>query len=227
MVGKTWNYERVILTGTVAFGGLVTLLVLWQTLTANTAGQRSANAFLLFEMVLGMLVIFVPTLFTRLTKIDIPGMVKIYYWIFLICAVFVGTGLHVIAIIYYWDKILHISSSMLIVAIGYGLMGYFFQDHFFKEISPVFFVIFGFMFGLAGGALWEFYEFSCDTFLGMNLQRFARNGKDLVGQAALLDTMGDLLIDALGSFLFSLFCFFSSKGDAQFYAKFAFRKQVN
>ena len=73
------------------------------------------------------------------------------------------------------------------------------------------------------GVLWEFYEFTCDSF-GMNLQRYMKAGHLLLGRAALLDTMGDLLADFIGAVIFAVILGVQLKKDAGFMEQFYFKK---
>ena len=60
------------------------------------------------------------------------------------------------------------------------------------------------------GALWEIYEFTGDGLFGLNMQKYMlENGTQLVGRAALGDTMKDIIVDVLGSLLASVIGFFS------------------
>lgn len=52
---------------------------------------------------------------------------------------------------------------------------------------------------------WEFWEWSWDMLLDMNLQRYKSGNTVFVGRRVLQDTMGDLLINVIGSFLLSFF----------------------
>ena len=86
-------------------------------------------------------------------------------------------------------------------ALGFILVDWLNKDEHVKlSMSPVFVSIFAFSFALAVGALWEIYEFSFDTLLGLNMQKFKdEDGTLLIGAAALRDTMGDLIIDAIAA----------------------------
>jgi uncharacterized membrane protein YjdF len=79
-------------------------------------------------------------------------------------------------------------------------------------LSPVFVALFAFCFALSLGVIWEVFEFSLDYFLNTNTQRYAlHSGVPLIGQAALLDTMKDLIVDAIGAFAMSVIGFISLK----------------
>ncbi len=62
-----------------------------------------------------------------------------------------GTILHLIEIISFWDKVLHTVSPMVLTAVGYGLICMFLKDVPVREVSPWLFLLMGFAFaGLCG-----------------------------------------------------------------------------
>lgn len=67
-------------------------------------------------------------------------------------------------------------------------------------MRPRFVAIFAFVFSLAVGVLWEIFEFAMDQLFGMNMQ------KAMFGDpSGLTDTMWDLIVDAIGALVISLF----------------------
>jgi len=57
-----------------------------------------------------------------------------------------------------------------------------------------------FLFAFGVGALWELFEFAMDSILGTNMQ------KTMLGDASgLTDTMLDLLVDALGALVITIY----------------------
>jgi hypothetical protein len=60
-------------------------------------------------------------------------------------------------------------------------------------MNPAFVALFSFAFAMAIGGLWEIFEFSMDNFLGLNMQK-----------TGLVDTMWDLIVDALGALFISV-----------------------
>ena len=80
------------------------------------------------------------------------------------------------------------------------------------ESSPVFIAVFAFSFALALGAVWEIYEFTMDSVFGTNMQKYMLdNGTALIGQAALQDTMKDIIVDAIGALVMSTIGYISLK----------------
>ena len=80
------------------------------------------------------------------------------------------------------------------------------------NLSPIFVAIFSFCFAIALGTVWEFYEFTADGILSTNMQKFATEvGEPMVGRLALMDTMKDLVVDAVGALFMSLVGYISLK----------------
>ena len=68
------------------------------------------------------------------------------------------------------------------------------------------------MFAIMLGVFWEVYEFAFDGLLGLNMQKFMlESGEQLIGRAALADTMEDLIVDMLGAFVMSVIGYISLK----------------
>lgn len=80
------------------------------------------------------------------------------------------------------------------------------------SLSPAFVALFAFCFAISIGAIWEIYEFSADLVLHTNMQKYAlESGELLAGQAALVDTMKDLIIDTVGALGVSVIGYMLSK----------------
>lgn len=83
------------------------------------------------------------------------------------------------------------------------------------EAKAFWLVIFSFSFALAIGVLWEIFEFSMDQVFGFNMQK-----------SGLIDTMWDLIVDALGAFLSSLAGYLYLKGEDKFSFSFFMNKFI-
>lgn len=66
--------------------------------------------------------------------------------------------------------------------------------------------IFSFCFALALGALWEIFEFGVDTFFGANMQKARGLGleSNCNTRLGVVDTMWDLILDAIGALIASI-----------------------
>lgn len=184
--------------------------------------QKQGLTFIL-ESSLGILLIFIPDIFRRIFQITFSDRLIYFYWFFLFVSVFLGTALHFISMISFWDKILHFISPMLLTAIGYSIASYFLRDIPPRKVSPWLYLLFGFAFAGLCGVFWEFWEFLCDSIADMNLQRYATSaGKPFIGRAALMDTMGDLFTNTIGAGVFLLLSFFSYQKQPDYFTQFRF-----
>ena len=179
----------------------------------------------IIECLAGIALIFLPEIIAKLFRLVLPEKIIYFYWFFLVISVFLGTSLHMISIVSFWDKILHTVSPMVLTALGYGLLGFLMKDANISKTSPWLFLLFGFAFAGVCGVFWEFWELLCDTVAGMNLQRYATStGELLVGRAALMDTMGDLLTNTLGAVLMGIFARIQSRGSASYFEEYRLKK---
>ncbi|WP_313340172.1 hypothetical protein [Sedimentibacter sp.] len=162
---------------------------------------RSDYVLMLLQCILGIIVMFIPSVVEHKLYVDIPNKMEVMYFIFLYCAIYLGEVRNFYFLIPYWDLILHAFSGAMLGALGFSLVSYFNDMEVLKtRLSPFFVALFAFCFALAAGAVWEIYEFLADSLLGTNMQKFIlADGTVLAGHAALRDTMTDLIVDAISS----------------------------
>ena len=174
---------------------------------------KSDYALMLLQCILGIIVMFIPSVVERRLRIDIPNKMEVMYFIFLYCAIYLGEVRNFYYVIPYWDMILHAFSGAMLGALGFGLVSYFNEMDVLKtNLSPFFIAMFAFCFALSSGVIWEIYEFSVDSMFGTNMQKFIlADGTVLVGQAALRDTMKDLIVDALSALAVTVIGYYSVK----------------
>ncbi|KAF1296573.1 hypothetical protein BAU15_14620 [Enterococcus sp. JM4C] len=203
------------------------LFVFGYTIYEFIIGKYSVTQSWIFviEVIASIALIFLPQLFRKLFKLNVPTSIIYFYWFFLLISAFIGTGLHVISYISFWDKILHAVSPMLLTALGYGLIGFFMKRAKISETSPWLFLLFGFAFAGLCGVFWEFWEFGCDQFFNMNLQRYLTSGEvELIGRSALMDTMGDLITNTIGALIMGGYAWFMSKKNATYFENYRLTK---
>ena len=128
------------------------------------------------------------------------------YYIFLYCAIFLGEVLQFYYLIPHWDTILHFFSGAMLGALGFILVSWLNDSEKVRvSLTPAFVALFAFCFALSCGAIWEIYEYVFDGLLGLNMQKFTTaEGVTLIGHAALMDTMKDIIVDALSALIIAL-----------------------
>ena len=173
----------------------------------------SDYTLMLVECILGAVVIHLPSFLEKKFKFEIPKALYIMFLIFLYCAIVLGELRDFYYRIPHWDSILHTFSSLMSGTFGFLVVDVLNRDrHTSLSLSPLFVAIFAFCFSLSIGALWEIYEYSFDSLLGLNMQKFRlSNGVVLEGHAALSDTMKDIILDTIGALIASVFGYFNLK----------------
>lgn len=183
--------------------------------TENIEGLRVKTDYVLMlaQCILGIIGFFLPNIITKKTKIVIPSNMYILYIIFLYAAIFLGEVRNYFYRIPNWDIILHTCSGAMLGALGFSFVNILNkQEEVHVKLSPIFVAFFAFAFAITLGVMWEIYEFTFDGLLGVNMQKFAlEDGTQLVGRAALSDTMEDLIVDAIGAFIMSVIGYISLK----------------
>lgn len=174
---------------------------------------KSDYVLSLVQCILGLIVMFIPSIIERKKSIDIPDSMEILYFIFLFFAIVLGEVRDFYYVIPYWDTILHAFSAGMLASLGFVLVAIFKKTGRLKYyLSPFYIALFSFCFALTIGVVWEIYEYLADGLLSLNMQKYAlADGTRLVGREALSDTMDDLIIDALGAFVITMLRYYSLK----------------
>ena len=111
----------------------------------------------------------------------------------------------------------HFFSGAMLGALGFILVEWLnASEKVHVSLSPAFISLFAFCFALSCGAVWEIYEFSCDTLLGLNMQKYMTGaGEMLAGRLALRDTMKDIIVDAASAALMAVLGFARLKANRE------------
>lgn len=160
--------------------------------------QRWVTAFLVLAI---MLVSLLPYALSRHFRVHVPAEFQVLTVIFVFATLFLGEIRSYYERIWWWDMALHASSGLLLAIAGfllvYVLNGNARVD---LHLRPRFVALFAFLFAVTVGVLWEIFEFAMDQLFGMQMQ------KPMLGDpSGLTDTMWDLIVDALGALVISVF----------------------
>lgn len=174
---------------------------------------KSDYILMLVQCILGALAMMLPGFLKRRIQLNIPSLMIIVYAVFLYCAIYLGEVHSFYYRIPQWDSILHSFSGMALCTIGFSIIGLLNKSESVPlSLSPAFVALFAFCFAVSVDAIWEIYEFSVDCFLHINMQKYAlETGELLTGQAALADTMKDLIIDTIGALVISVIGYILTK----------------
>lgn len=208
-------------------GYLLMRIISGNNLLGSPGGRgREDYVLMLLQCLLGVAAILLPVRLMRRWDIQIPKVMFLMYVGFLYCAIFLGEVRSFYYNVPHWDTVLHIFSGAMLGALGFSMIAIFNNtERIPLELSPLFVAVFAFCFALALGAVWEIYEFAADVVLQTNMQKFALDdGTQLVGQAALSDTMKDIIVDAIGAVATSTIGYISLKYEKGWIEGFMIRK---
>jgi hypothetical protein len=157
------------------------------------------NAFLAFCV---LVLMFTPGFVERNFKIFLPLELQLFFAIFLFAALYLGEAGGYYTTFWWWDKVLHGTSGILLGIVGF-LLVYILntEPKIHMNMSPFFQALFSFAFALALGVLWEIFEFVIDQGFATDMQR----------PPELTDTMIDFILDAGGAFFIAFLGYFYVK----------------
>lgn len=162
------------------------------------ATQQWLTAFVTVGIIL---VTLTPLLLTRRFRVQIPSQFQLLAIAFVFASLFLGEVRDYYTRYWWWDTALHTISGLMLGIIGFLLVHILNEmDDIGVHMKPGFIAFFAFMFAVGTGAIWEIFEFTMDSVFGMNMQ------KPMLGDpSGLIDTMLDLIADAIGAAIMCLF----------------------
>lgn len=223
-LNTTKKHSKSLIAEYVVFG--ITLVCFIFAVVFFIISPSGKDGFLLglIQRLAMIIILFVPMIIEKIFKIKFPPFFNISLYIFFIMAVFIGTFMNIYAVFRHWDTILHGLSACLFGFLSMCLIAVWFKNKNI-ELSPIFLLLFAFCFSLAIEAVWEIYEYTVDAIIeGYNAQRYIENGIELVGRAALYDTMKDIIIGAIGALIAGIVCAICQKKNKNFINAFEIKK---
>ena len=176
--------------------------------------EKQAEHFLrLVQVGFGLVALLFPSLLRKHTRILLPQRITFIYAVFLYLALLLGSLGGFYDTVAEWDTIQHALSSALFGVLGFSVIANLQEGGVQRlNLTPVLSSLFSFCLATTLGVLWEFYEFFADSVMGQNTQRtMTIEGVPLIGQAALLDTMGDLIVNCTAAAIVAVLGYFALK----------------
>lgn len=125
-----------------------------------------------FLCALSLVLMIMPSIISWRLKIVLPDTLEIVILLFIFAAEILGELNSFYVRVPHWDTMLHTINGFLCAAIGFALVDMMNRDDQFTfQLSPLYLAIVSFCFSMTVGVLWEFFEFSGDYFLGMDMQK--------------------------------------------------------
>ncbi|MGN0179937.1 MAG: hypothetical protein ACI4DY_10960 [Monoglobaceae bacterium] len=157
-------------------GGLATTIV-YYVLTAVVIFALVRQAIIgnyenCFTCALTLVLFLIPNFIETKLKITLPQTLEVIIIMFIFGAEILGE-LNAFYIKFpWWDDMLHTMNGFLMAAVGFSMVDILNKNDRFKfNLSPLFIAVVSFCFSMTIGVLWEFFEFSADRILMMDMQK--------------------------------------------------------
>jgi hypothetical protein len=167
--------------------GILNNLLRAALVVAGLLAVRAENWPTLFASLGTLTLTYVPQALASQINVRLPLQFELFTTMFLYATLFLGEVDNYYGRFWWWDNVLHTGSAFAFGFAGF-LIFYLLIIRGKLRASPFLVAVFSFAFALAIGTLWEIFEFAMDTFFGTNMQK-----------SGLRDTMGDLIVDAIGA----------------------------
>ena len=169
------------------------ILVIWAALLIAGLGAFALGRWpLAFVSMATLALSLMPPLLAARWSLTLPLPFLVATTLFFFASIFLGEAFDFYERLWWWDLALHGSS-----AVGFGLTGFLLVFMLFEgdrlAAPPSAIAAITFCVAMTMGAIWEVFEYGMDIVFGLNMQK---SGLD--------DTMGDLIVNAMGSLCASL-----------------------
>lgn len=166
-----------------------------------------------------------PFFIKKIFKVTFSPVVSIVFYLYMFVAAFLGVELHFYSKIAMWDILVHFLMGMLLSVLSIYILNVTVYKKDIGRHNMVLTAIFMISISVTAGVLWEIGEFVVDIIFDSGFQRYVTYGGTLlVGQAALIDTMVDLMIDFAGALVGIVFVLIALKVDKNFLKTFRVKK---
>lgn len=162
--------------------------LIWAALVAEITVSIIGRSWpsLMISMIT-LILTWLPIAYSDRFGIKIPIRFATTAVIFIFATLFLGEVGDFYERFWWWDVILHTGSALAFGIVGFVLIFMLFEGD--RFAAPPFALAFlSFCVAMAIGGVWEIFEFAMDQAFGLNMQK-----------SGLIDTMWDLIVDALGA----------------------------
>ena len=152
---------------------LITYLILrLLVVTALILSLLTGNYDSAFICVLVLVLFLLPAFLEGRFSLELPSPLEIIIIVFIFAAEILGELSNYYVRYPHWDTLLHTTWGFLCAAVGYSLVDILNRTERFKfSLSPLFLAIVAFCFSMTIGVIWEFFEFSMDRLLQLDMQK--------------------------------------------------------
>lgn len=130
--------------------------------------QRWGDAFIL---VLTLALFAIPHLVERVFNIEIPNLLELIIIVFIFSSTILGELSDFYGYFKMWDTALHTLNGFLAAGVGFSLVYLLNKNAEGMKLSPLFLAIVTFSFSMTVGVMWEFFEYSADRWMNLDMQK--------------------------------------------------------
>jgi hypothetical protein len=164
MPWKLFQNKKTVMTVYFVLRALVILAMVHQIFLGNWE-----NVFLCG---LTLILFLMPSILERKFKVDLPDTLEIVILLFIFAADILGEIAEFYIRVPHWDTALHTINGFLFAAVGFAIVNMLNEDkRVAMRLSPVSVALVAFCFSMTIGVLWEFFEWSADLLLGLDMQK--------------------------------------------------------
>ena len=125
-----------------------------------------------FMCSLTLVLMILPSFFSRKLNVELPTTLEVIILLFIFAAEILGELNSFYIRVPHWDTMLHTINGFLCAAIGFALVDLLNEsEHFSFKLSPVYLAIVAFCFSMTVGVLWEFFEYTGDRVMKLDMQK--------------------------------------------------------
>lgn len=177
------------------------------------------NIIRVLSAILSVALFILFPLLGRLLRLRLPLSFKVIWLAFIFVSMYLGELHNFFYRFSWWDELIHSVSAMLLTYVGLLIIYILSRDPLVHQrLGPLLMFLAMIWFTMSFGAVWELFEFSVDSLLGLNLLKGCAT-IDMNGiydyQRALINTMGNLFMDLCGAVLVALAAFLHFRGGAR------------
>ena len=200
------------------FNFYLTRVIRLALISSFVLGIYNQRWMAVFVSLLTLIMTFLPQLVQKRYRINLPGEFQVIIVLFIYAGIYLGEVRDFYLRYWWWDSMLHAFSGIALGFAGFLILYSLYKTERLKA-SPLLIVIFSFFFAVGLGAVWEIFEFGMDSAFGLDMQK-ARNLEEVYGycdtRLGVLDTMYDLILDAIGALVASIGGYFYLKNGEVF-----------
>ena len=159
-----WYHEKSTLT---VFLVLRFLVILTAILSAVRRDYESV-----FISCFTLLLFLLPNILTKRLRVTLPSTLECIILLFVFAANILGEINNFYVRVPHWDTLLHTLNGFNCAAIGFALVDMLNRhERVSLHLSPLFLSVVAFCFSMTIGVLWEFYEYTADRILVLDMQK--------------------------------------------------------